>query len=115
MNHQNKTIFAFIAATLVVSGFFVATPSVFAAIVSVTPASGGSAISADNTTSTFTSLTGPIIKESSVRDVGLGTIILTAPTGFVFNTSGSVTATVFSGTDNTNCTGRRVLVEHLFY
>jgi hypothetical protein len=58
----------------------------------VTAATGGSAISADtnttNGTTTWTSLTGPVYTESALGNVGTGTIILNAPTGFVFDTGG---------------------------
>ena len=56
-----------------------------------TQASGGSAVPADGAaTSTFTSLTGPSYSENASGNVGTGTIILKAPTGFVFDTGGAV-------------------------
>ena len=43
---------------------------------------------------TYTPLTGPAIVEGLAADVGAGTIILTAPAGFAFDTGSVVTATV---------------------
>ncbi len=55
----------------------------------VTPATGGNAISADTTGGAYTSLTGPVYTEASLGAVGTGTIILTAPAGFIFDTGGT--------------------------
>ncbi len=56
----------------------------------ITPATGGDNISADDANTTFTSLTGPIIQESFVGELtAAGAIILSAPSGFEWNTSGS--------------------------
>ncbi len=74
--------------------FFIAAfycPETFAAA-SVTPATGGSAISADTTGGAYTTLTGPIITEGATADIGTGTIILNAPPGFIFNATSNVTA-----------------------
>src|SRR3989338_3108155 len=59
------------------------------ATVTVTSATGGSAISADTTGGSHTSLTGPIISEGATADIGTGTIILNAPSGFEFDTGGA--------------------------
>ena len=63
----------------------------------VTPATGGSAISLDTSstspgTNTYTTtLTGPVITEATAGTFSTGTIVLAAPTGFEFSTgSGSV-------------------------
>src|SRR5205823_456626 len=64
------------------------------AAVSITAATGGSAISADNTGGTWTTLTGPVLDESAGKEIGTGTIVLNAPSGFVFDTASTVTATV---------------------
>src|SRR5438093_827477 len=64
------------------------------AAVSITAATGGSAISADNTGGTWTTLTGPVLDESTGKEIGTGTIVLNAPAGFVFDTASTVTATV---------------------
>ena len=60
-------------------------------------------ISADTTGGAYTATTGPVLTESTVGQIGLGTIILNAPAGFEFQaTSNSVTATrVNAG----NCNG----------
>jgi hypothetical protein len=54
-----------------------------------TPATGGSAISADTTGGAWTSLTGPTYSENASGNVGTGTIILKAPAGFMFDTGGT--------------------------
>ena len=51
------------------------------------PATGGSAISADTTTNTYTSLSGPLYTEIQSGNVGPGTIILKTPAGFIFDTN----------------------------
>jgi hypothetical protein len=52
-------------------------------------ATGGSAISADTTGGAFTSLTGPTYSENASGDAGVGTIVLNAPAGFVFDIGGT--------------------------
>src|SRR5262245_20662229 len=66
--------------------------------VSITAATGGTTISADTAQNaaapSFTSLGNIVIIEGAASDFsGLGTLILTAPDGWRFNTSGPVTAT----------------------
>lgn len=57
------------------------------AIRKITPATGGESISADNANSTFTSLTGPVIQEGFPGELtASGTIVLTAPTGYKWDT-----------------------------
>ncbi len=78
--------------------FFAGVNNAFAAV-TVTAATGGGAISADtnttNGTATWTTLTGPTIAEGAFRDFpNAGTFILTAPSGFSFNTGAAVTATI---------------------
>ena len=65
----------------------IATPAGVLATVSVTTATGGSAISADSTGGSYTTLTGPVISEGVTADIGAGTIILNVPSGFVFDTA----------------------------
>lgn len=104
-NRNFKFMFVYVflfVTTFLVGGFFIANVAK-ASGVTITSATGGTTISADTATGTFTSLTGPIIEESSVHDVGLGTIILTAPIGFTFNTS-DVTASV-TNENNSLCPG----------
>jgi hypothetical protein len=62
-----------------------------------TPATGGEAISADTTGGTFTALTGPVYTEVASGDVGLGTIVLKAPPGFVFNTASPLPTVLING------------------
>jgi len=55
-----------------------------------TPANGGQAIPADGAvTGVFAILTGPTYTENKAGEVRLGTIILNAPAGFVFDTGGT--------------------------
>ena len=61
---------------------FTANPAV------VTPATGGAAISADTAGGTYTTLTGPVLAENGTAQIGMGTLILNAPSGFVFDTGG---------------------------
>ena len=96
--------FAAFAAAL----FFVGAQSAFAAV-TVTAATGGSTISADtnttNGTATWTTLTGPTITETSGRAIstGSGTIVLTAPSGFSYNTGTTVTATITRTSGSGTC------------
>jgi len=61
----------------------------------ITPATGGESVSADDANSTYTSLTGPFIQEGFIKELTFGgTIILDAPTGFEWNTSGTYGVTV---------------------
>jgi hypothetical protein len=62
--------------------------------VTINPATGGSAISADTAGGTWRNLSGPFAGESLPGDIGTGTIILTAPSGFVFNTAAPVSVLV---------------------
>jgi len=57
------------------------------AIRKITPATGGESISADDANATFTSLTGPVIQEGFPGELtNSGTIVLTAPSGYKWNT-----------------------------
>lgn len=72
-----------------------AAPVLAANIVTVTAATGGSAISNSNIASgTWTALTGPVLTENNPGGISTGTIILNAPTGFRFNAAAPVTVTV---------------------
>ena len=55
--------------------------------ITVTPASGGDAISADTTGGAFTDLTGPVLTENAPGLIGTGTVVLNAPAGFAFDAS----------------------------
>lgn len=66
-----------------------------------TPATGGSAISADSVGGTYTILTGPVISETDTGGMQIGSYILTAPAGFQFNTTAnsvSIAISTASGT-----------------
>ena len=64
----------------------------------LTPATGGEAISADDANVTYTTLTGPRVQESFIGEFGTGgTFIFKAPSGFEWDTGGSApSATVAS-------------------
>jgi hypothetical protein len=70
------------------------------AATTVTPATGGGAISADTAANApapaWTSLTGPSIAVTQAGDIPTGSITLTAPSGFTFNSSS--TPTIDAGT-----------------
>lgn len=74
------------------------------AIRSLTPASGGEEISADDANVTFTTLSGPRVQESFVGEFSTGTYIFKVPTGFEWDTGGGLpSATVvaaFGGSTN---------------
>jgi len=74
------------------------------------PATGGSSISADTTTNTYTSLTGPVYTEIESGYVGAGTIILKVPAGFIFDTNVTqptvlITRIAGSGANSLNING----------
>ena len=55
------------------------------------PATGGEAISADDASTTYTTLTGPRITEDVTGDLTLGgTIVFAAPSGYEWDTAGAV-------------------------
>ncbi len=104
MNYQNKTLkissfssskvirtssLVFIAAALIVGGFFA--PNLALAAATVTPAGGGTNISIDTTsvgaTPSFTLLSGPTITETAPGDISAGTHTITLPAGWKFDTS----------------------------
>ncbi len=60
----------------------------------LTPATGGTNISAATAGGSYTSLTGPIYVEGALGDVGTQNLILNAPSGFVFNTNSPVSVLV---------------------
>ncbi|HEX7470704.1 MAG TPA: hypothetical protein VF437_08240, partial [Verrucomicrobiae bacterium] len=64
----------------------------------ITAATGGSAISANTAgTTNWTKLAGPAIVENKNHDIStIGTIVLNAPAGFIFNSNAVVTITVTS-------------------
>ena len=95
---------------LILGSFTYAAPQFFGQVAhatgTISVATGGSAIGSSTAGGTWTSISGPMITEGSNRDIGAGTIILNAPTGFEFNTSSAVTATVSNrpGSNGTNLT-----------
>ncbi|MBU6142178.1 hypothetical protein KGO95_03650 [Patescibacteria group bacterium] len=100
-----------ISVSLFALGLFAFTYYSAFATVTVTPATGGSAISADTTGGTYTTLTGPIIAEGATADIGTGTIILNVPSGFIFDTGGTAPTVVVtrlsgSGPNGNNINGK---------
>ncbi|MBI3630775.1 MAG: Ig-like domain-containing protein, partial [Candidatus Sungbacteria bacterium] len=71
----------------------------------VTAATGGSAISADTTGGSYTTLTGPVLAESAKGQIksngNPSSITLTAPTGFEFDSSSPATVTLTGNADAT--------------
>jgi hypothetical protein len=70
-------------------------------------ATGGTAIPSSTAGGAYTTLTGPVYYEYVVGDVGTGTIILNAPSGFSFDTGGTaptvrIDRLTGSGSDNEN-------------
>jgi hypothetical protein len=64
------------------------------AIRKITPATGGEAISADDANTTYTSLTGPFVQEGFIGEFSSsGTFVLAAPTGYEWNTGGTIGVT----------------------
>src|SRR5207249_5826829 len=51
-------------------------------------ATGGTAISSGSAGGAYTNLTGPAYYEVTIGEAGAGTIILSVPSGFVFDTGG---------------------------
>src|SRR6185503_16368116 len=85
-------------------------PAITVSPAQYTPATGGSSISADGATGTFITLTGPTYSENASGNVGTGTIILKAPSGFVFDTGGTaptvlMTRVTGSGNSGNNING----------
>jgi hypothetical protein len=83
--------------------------SVTTAAVSITPATGGGAISADDSTSgAWTSLTGPVYGEAASGNVGTGTIILDAPSGFMFDVGGTAPTVIVTRTSGGGGNARNI-------
>ena len=123
MNHQNKTVkvnslslslslvrdslkvfktssFVFIAAALLVGGFFA--PSSALAAATVNPASGGVNISIDTTSApggseVYTELSGPSITENLAGDISAGTHTITLPAGWEFDITSNIIIFKFGG------------------
>ncbi len=94
-----------ITASNVTNGSITAntSPSINVSTVVITAATGGAAISVDDVGGVYTSLTGPSYEESGSGNVGAGTFILNAPTGFSFDVGGvapTVLITRLSGGGN---------------
>src|SRR5258705_10300084 len=87
------------AFTLTLGLAFLYTPK---ALATLTPATGGTAISGSNVGGAWTTLTGPVYTESASGEVGTGTIILNVPSGFVFATNCCPVPTIMITGDTSN-------------
>lgn len=67
---------------------------------SVVAASGGGAIPASSYAGTYTALTGPVLTETIIGDINVGTIVLTTPAGFVFDTNAPLPVITLAGDNN---------------
>lgn len=83
-------------ALLLATSLLAASPAAAAAIVNPAGSGGFTSISADTASdapgAAWTTLTGPSLTEQAAGDIGNGTIILNAPSGFAFDTSGASVA-----------------------
>lgn len=75
--------------------------------VTLTPASGGSAVPSNTAPAcgaagTWTTLTGPVVAETAAAQIGAGTIVLNAPAGFEFNPASPVTILLTGGGNQNN-------------
>lgn len=89
---------------LIVAAAFLCSNAIAGTMIAAT---GGSAISADTTsaaggTGAWTTLAGPTYQEAVKADLSVGTVILTAPAGFEFNTAATVTVQLVAGDGNAN-------------
>lgn len=63
----------------------------------VTPASGGGAIPSSSAGGAWTTLIGSVVTEAAVANIGVGTIILNVPAGFVFDIAGIAPTVLITG------------------
>ncbi|MDO8571926.1 MAG: Ig-like domain-containing protein, partial [bacterium] len=108
MKHQSvgtcsyiiREISKIVAIFFIIGGSFFSVSDVLAEV-TITQTTNGSQISADtnstNGSGVYTALTGPIIAEGVLGDIGKDTIILNSPTGFAFDIGTQVTASVTNG------------------
>jgi hypothetical protein len=92
------------------AGFADAISSLFT-LDGVERATGGEAIPSSTVGGAYTTLTGPVYYEYAPGDVGTGTIILNAPSGFIFDTGGTAPTVRIDrlsggGADSKNINGR---------
>ena len=85
-----------LAALLAILSWFALPALPGRADASVVPATGGTNLRVGE----FASLSGPTLSESASGDIGEGTIVLSAPTGFEFDPAATVTAQI---TDTSTC------------
>ena len=107
--HNHVRLKHSISLLSVIAGLLLVLPAVAFAQVTVTAGSGGTNLSADKaqnaTTPAFTTLGNIVITETTKGSFsGSGTLILTAPSGWRFNSPGSVTTTVTGGSGGQNVT-----------
>ncbi len=92
-----------VAGIVILGSLFINGVALAAVGVTITPINNTS-ISADNTNGSYTLLTGPIFAEKNAGDIKSGTITITAPSGFIFDTGSPVTIllTSASASSSTN-------------
>jgi len=96
---MNKKLIYYLGILAVGIVTLIAGVNVANAAIVITPITGTPVeISADTCNGAYTALTGPVITEG-IGEVGVGTIILSTPTGFEFNVGQDVTATPGGGDD----------------
>jgi len=101
-----RTLGRRVAAGIGASAILFSMPlSAFAAASVTTPANQD--ISSATAGGTYTTLTGPALSEGAVADIGVGTIVLAAPSGFEFDTSATVTVLV-TRTNGTGANSRNI-------
>jgi MSHA biogenesis protein MshQ len=94
---QRSRMIANLRATemiFILAGLLVFSGGAYAA--TVTTATGGGAIASNTAPScsaagTWYTLTGPVLTETAAANIGLGSIVLTAPSGFEFDSTANVT------------------------
>jgi len=97
-NFSARIIFTLVLISALSGGFLIPLSANAAAV--VTTATGGAAISADTVGESYTTITGPVVTENGADQIGNGTIILNAPTGFEFDTGGTAPTILVTCTDN---------------
>ena len=111
--HLNKTLTgnfmkkSFVASLVMIGLILTVADSAFATATNTTLASAS--ISADtaatNGSGAYTTLTGPVLKELSNRDITNGTIVLTVSTNFQFNSAATVSVAVSRNSGLSNLVG----------
>ncbi len=108
MNNMQHSLKRFLLITILVAIFFIFNSTKAFATATVTVATGGSAISADTTGGTYTTLTGPVITENLVSEINTGTIILNVASGFIFDVGGVAPTVLVTRTAGTGANTKNI-------